>query len=240
MDSNEQEISIFPASENSLLITWPEKICPIQHQQIINLAEQLQLDFASYIFETVISYNSLLVYYYFDRISTASLTEHLQALWQAVANASQHAQKTPTNSKAPIEIPVYYGNEVALDLIDVANASGLDCNSVIELHSQRIYRAYALGFTPGFCYLGSLAKALVLPRKQTPRLTVAKGSVAIAEQQTAIYPCNSPGGWHIIGKTPLAMYQAKNNEFMPKISVGDIVKFVPIDQARFIEQGGKL
>ncbi|GLX78028.1 allophanate hydrolase [Thalassotalea insulae] len=236
MSDNAAAINIFPASENTLLITWPEKICPVQHQQIVNLAQQLNSDFPQYIAETVISYNSLLLYYYFDKISTDSLNQQILELW----NSAPKNNDFHPDSNSIIEIPVYYGDEVALDLKDVARESKQTTTAVIELHSQRLYRAYALGFTPGFCYLGSLAKELVLPRKQTPRLAIAKGAVAIAEQQTAVYPNVSPGGWHIIGKTPIEMYQVSNNDFSPTINVGDMVKFIPIERSTFIELGGKL
>ena len=96
-----------------------------------------------------------------------------------------------------------------------------------SLH-QQTYTAYALGFTPGFCYLATLDKKLRLPRRTTPRTNVPAGAVAIAEQQTAIYPTESPGGWHIIGQTPIELYRAKDESFLPKITVGDQVKFTEI------------
>ena len=91
-----------------------------------------------------------------------------------------------------------------------------------------------MGFTPGFCYLASLPNILHLPRKASPRTQVPKGAVAIAEQQTAVYPNQSPGGWHIIGQTPLPMYSTKNGQFNAKINVGQNVKFYAISKAEFI------
>ena len=110
----------------------------------------------------------------------------------------------------------------------------MSIDNVIKQHSSQTYHGYALGFTPGFCYLASLPHALHLPRKSSPRLKVPQGAVAIAEQQSAIYPIESPGGWHIIGQTPLPMFASKNGEFNATINVGQNVKFYAITQAEFI------
>jgi len=226
-----QPVDISPTSEESVLVTWPEKICPVQHQLIISAAQIITSQHDNVIFESIVSYNSMILYYHFQHISYPQLQQHILAsIHQAEINA-----QIEKASQETIDIPVYYGEKVAWDLAEVAKQCQLSVTEVISLHSQRTYRAYALGFTPGFCYLGSLDKKLRLPRKSTPRVTVPKGAVAIAEQQTAIYPNISPGGWHIIGQTPIEMFQKNETSFRPKISLGQQVKFIPINKQTFIE-----
>lgn len=221
------ECNILPVSEDSILLTWPEKICVTQHQRILSIEEEIRSQLKEKIVESIVSYNALLIYYDLEKISFEQIHELLNK-FLASSNLTEE-----TKPSKVIEIPVYYGEEIALDIKHVAHACHLSIEEVITLHSKQTYRAFALGFTPGFCYLGSLNKQLILPRKSTPRLTVPKGAVAIAEQQTAIYPNSSPGGWHIIGQTPVPLYEKLNNQFFPKISVGQEVTFSPINKATF-------
>ena len=232
-------ITIHPSSENSVLITWPEKICSLQHQQILRTLSQLNTELNNisdpFIFESIASYNSIMIYYYFNKISFHQLKARIHACIEFAIKADISEQA----KSLTIEIPVYYGEEAGWDLSNVAKQCQLSTNEVIERHSQQLYRSYALGFTPGFCYLGTLDTQLVLPRKATPRLQVPKGAVAIAEQQTAVYPNSSPGGWHIIGQTPVDLYQQNKGTFTPLIQVGQQVKFTAIDKTTYLELAGK-
>ncbi|RUO31506.1 allophanate hydrolase [Aliidiomarina sedimenti] len=123
-----------------------------------------------------------------------------------------------------VELPVVYGGEHGPDLTAVADACGLSEQAVIELHSGQDYQVYAQGFAPGFSYLAELPEQLRLPRLSTPRQKVAAGSVAIAEQQTAVYPYESPGGWHILGYTPITWFDPQASPMTP-VEVGDRVRF---------------
>ncbi|MCO4799588.1 MAG: 5-oxoprolinase subunit PxpB [Colwelliaceae bacterium] len=228
------QFEITPSSEDSVLITWPEKICPIQHNSIIEILKMVKEQLNDVIFESIVSYNSLMLYYHFDQIT------YLQ-LKQRIANCIihfQYPQNLPINDTSTIEIPVYYGTDAGWDLNAVAKQCHLTCDQVIEKHSQQVYRAYALGFTPGFCYLGTLDKKINLPRRSTPRIIVPKGAVAIAEAQTAVYPNKSPGGWHIIGQTPTPLYKKSNDKFNPIIRVGQQIRFTSIDRASYIKMAG--
>ena len=138
-----------------------------------------------------------------------------------------------------VVIPVYYGPEVGPDLDEVAQHCRLSVNEIISLHSETSYRAYAIGFTPGFAFLGNTPEVLHVPRKNTPRLKVPLGSVAIAERQTAVYPSVTPGGWQIIGRTPVTLVDW-SSESLALIQGGDTVRFTPISRAEFIAQGGTL
>jgi len=131
-----------------------------------------------------------------------------------------------------VEIPVCYGGEYGPDLADVCALHGMSPTQTIELHSSATYHVYFLGFVPGFAYLGGLPDALVTPRLATPRRKVPAGSVGIAGNQTGVYPFATPGGWRVIGRTPVAMFRADREE-LSLLSIGDRVRFTPISAERF-------
>lgn len=138
-----------------------------------------------------------------------------------------------------ISIDVYYGIEVGLDLEYMSEKSSLSIEQIIEIHSNKTYDVYAIGFLPGFAYLASVDERIALPRLSNPRKEIPKGSVAIADNQTAVYPQKSPGGWNIIGKTAYEFFDKKLDN-LSAISVGDKVKFNSISKEEFLKQGGVL
>ena len=140
-------------------------------------------------------------------------------------------------TKSIINIDVYYGDEVALDLQDMSLKTNLSIEEIIEIHSSKLYDVYAIGFAPGFAFLASVDKQIAMPRLSSPRKSVPKGSVAIADTQTAVYPQQSPGGWNIIGRTAMELFD-KNLEKLSPLSVGHKVKFNPISKEEFLSQGG--
>jgi inhibitor of KinA len=153
----------------------------------------------------------------------------------AVVQQLESTSDSVAASNAPVvTIPVCYDIEFGPDLPDVAQNAKLSIEEVIRLHSSPMYLVYFLGFSPGFAYLGGLPEVLHTPRLATPRQSVAGGSVGIAGSQTGIYPVDSPGGWRLIGRTPLLMFDP---EAMPptRLQPGDRMKFVAIDRARFEE-----
>lgn len=129
-------------------------------------------------------------------------------------------------------LPVSYDLEFGLDLKEISGPLGLTVERIIELHSQSIYTVYGIGFLPGFMYLGGVPEALEVPRKSTPRTKVLKGSVGLAAKQTGIYPQDSPGGWNIIGKCPVPMFDVKK-ENPCFVKVGDKIQFYPISKAEY-------
>lgn len=131
-----------------------------------------------------------------------------------------------------VEIPVCYGEEFGPDLDDVARMHGMAPEQVIELHTSRVYLVCFLGFVPGFAYLGELPEALVTARLPTPRRAVAGGSVGIAGRQTGVYPCETPGGWRLLGRTPLAMFRPERSN-LSLLSIGDRVQFKAISRRQF-------
>jgi inhibitor of KinA len=131
-----------------------------------------------------------------------------------------------------LEIPVCYGGEYGPDLSDVAATHGITPAQAIELHTSTTYLVYFLGFVPGFAYLGQLPEALVTPRLATPRKRVPAGSVGIAGNQTGVYPFATPGGWRLVGRTPMAMFRT-DRDGLSLLSIGDRVRFTPISAYRF-------
>lgn len=135
-------------------------------------------------------------------------------------------------ARREVEIPVCYGGEFGPDLDEVAGLAGMTPEQVIELHSSSSYLVYFLGFVPGFAYLGELPEALVTPRLASPRKRVPAGSVGIAGRQTGVYPFATPGGWRLLGRTPIAMFRRDGKSFS-LLSIGDRVRFVPISRQMF-------
>ena len=136
-----------------------------------------------------------------------------------------------------VTIDVYYGTDVGLDLEDMSIKTNLSVEEIIKIHSQKLYDVFAIGFLPGFAYLASVDERIALPRLSTPRKQIPKGSVAIANTQTAIYPQASPGGWNIVGRTAMELFD-KNLEQLSPLNVGNKVKFNPISKEEFLNQGG--
>jgi KipI family sensor histidine kinase inhibitor len=238
---NSANYTIDVVAENALLLSWQAKISLTQHNEIIALQAIIKQQLGELIIETVASYHCLMVYY------CPQLTSSTQVIDKINSIAKSHTHKLDQDQTAKnktvdvdcIKIPVYYDTEQQWDLADVARRCNMSMNDVIKQHSAHTYHGFALGFTPGFCYLASLPECLHLARKSSPRTKVPKGAVAIAEQQSAIYPIESPGGWHIIGQTPLPMYESKNGHFNATINVGQNVQFYAISKAEFmaLQQG---
>ena len=178
------------------------------------------------IVETIPTYRSLLIQYDPGVISYKSLEGKLKKLL-----ARLDSVEIPPSEV--LEVPVLYGGEeMGPDLKFVAENAKMSEEEVIKLHSEPEYLIYMLGFTPGFTYLGGLNDAIETPRLKTPRVKIPAGSVGIAGKQTGVYPIDSPGGWQLIGRTPLKMYDA-DREKPILTEAGQYIKFVPIDRAEF-------
>ena len=224
-------------SENTLLISLDSGTASNDSLRLIQrTTERLHNELGSLVIDIVPSYVTIHITFNLLQISSARLITRIktiikQQLVEPVDN-SKHEAKI-------IEIPVYYGQEVALDLAQLAQQKNLSAEDVIALHLAKLYSVYAIGFAPGFAYLGYVDEAIATPRKATPRKKITAGSVGIADSQTAIYPANSPGGWHIIGKTPYSVIDL-SSESLTQFRTGDHVRFYAIDKADFIQMGGSL
>ncbi len=167
------------------------------------------------------AYSSVLVCYDPRKISFSQLRDNLTHL-------ITHSPAHPLPNGRVVEIPTRYGGEYGLDLEFVARQNGISPAEAIRLHTREIYRVYFVGFVPGFAYLGNVPPEITAPRLETPRTRVPKGSVGIAGRQTGIYPAETPGGWRLIGRTEIEMFDARR-EPPALLRAGDRVRFVKID-----------
>jgi inhibitor of KinA len=218
-------MKIVPASDSSLLIVLGEVISPALHERVIALFREFQARQDPRIRNLHPGYASLLLDFDPLRMTHDELTSIVQQL----ASGSDIAVKSGSDM---VTIPVCYDAEFGPDLLDVAQHAGLSAEEVIRLHSSPTYLVYFLGFSPGFVYLGGLPEILHTPRLATPRPHIIGGSVGIAGSQTGVYPVDSPGGWRLIGRTPLRMFDP---EAAPptRLQPGDRMQFAPIDRATF-------
>jgi inhibitor of KinA len=213
------------ASDQAVLVYLGEEIGPAAHQRVCHFLQVLQKHPPKWLRNIQPAYTSLMLT--FD----PCLTDHAE-VEAAVRRFQARAEKMPHRKPRLIEIPVCYGGEFGPDLDDVADLCRLRKSEVIKLHTSQNYFAYFLGFVPGFAYLGDLPDSLATPRLDSPRKKVPRGSVGIAGRQTGVYPFATPGGWRLIGRTRLPIFQTKRKP-MNAISVGDEVRFKPITQKEF-------
>ena len=229
-----QQHPISIAGENSLIVYFGDKPSPQLAGQIAETAEWLRQTMGDRLIDLVPSYGSLLVIY------QPLLTDHFQVrslIRQALQQLGTDKQQSQTG--ALVSLPVYYSPESGPDLQSLADRAELSIEDVIAIHQQTEYRVYAIGFAPGFAYLGEVDERIAAPRLATPRQNVPRGGVAIADRQTAVYPAQSPGGWNLIGLCPQLMFDPSAEPSMP-VQVGDRVTFRAIDREEFMALGGEL
>jgi inhibitor of KinA len=223
--SANRDVEFRLASDQSLLVYFDEKISPDAHQQVRKLLHALASRPITDVRNLHPAYCSVLID--FDPLKTTR-PELEAALRRRIEELSEVELPGPRE----VEIATCYGREFGPDLEEVANFCGIAPDQVVDLHSSVTYTVYFLGFVPGFAYLGELPATLVMPRLASPRRTTVPGSVGIADNQTGIYPFATPGGWRLIGRTPLAIFQP-DRENMSLLNVGDRVRFIPISSAQF-------
>ncbi len=213
------------ASDRSFLISFGERISLEDHHRVLSLLRLFDLHPLSGVVDLIPAYSSILIRFDPRRLDHAQISAHVERLLA-------RGEETRAPEPGFLEVPVCYGGEFGPDLEDVARIRDLAPQRVVALHAATEYRAYFLGFVPGFAYLGDLPGPIVCPRLATPRREVPAGSVGIAGSQTGIYPMTTPGGWRLIGRTPLRMFDSRRRP-MSLLAIGDRVRFVPITPERF-------
>lgn len=213
------------ASDQSLLIYLGSKITVQAHRRVTRLLHMLQTEPIAGVRNLHPAYASLLIDFDGLRLRHAELEKMLRRYLRRAG-----ILKLPKPRQ--LEIPTCYGGEFGPDLEEVARLRRITPTEVVKLHSSVRYVVYFLGFVPGFAYLGVLPRALATPRLPSPRRRTPPGSVGIADDQTGVYPFATPGGWRVIGRTPLAMFDPRRKK-MSFLKVGDRVRFAPISADQF-------
>ena len=220
----------FPMGDQALIVEFGDRIDPALSAQIAAVAKQLREALPIGVIDIVPAYSTLALHY--DPAAVGAGTSPYDALVETI-DAWLKTQPAAAPPDSPlIEIPVCYGGAFGEDLEGLAESCNLSVEEVIAIHSSAAYYVHMLGFVPGFAYLGGLDARLATPRRDTPRPHVPAGSVAIGGEQTGVYPLDTPGGWHIIGRTPLRLFKP---DAMPPslLNAGDTVRFVPISAHEF-------
>lgn len=220
------------AGENALMLYFGTETSARVSARVQAATTAIEKTLGEDLIDLVPSYASLLIIY------NAMVTDHL-SISHRVRSAVASLESGSNQGGQEIVLPVYYNPEVGEDLESLANSTGMSCDEVIDIHSSGEYRVYAIGFAPGFAYLGQVDERIAAPRLTTPRQKVPRGAVAIADRQTAVYPAQSPGGWNLIGRCPTRMFDPDATPTMP-VAVGDRVRFKPVSRDEFLSLGGEL
>lgn len=236
--NNELTVKMFPIGESGILIEFGTKIHPDIHRRTKALTDYLDEHPFPGMIECVSAFSSVTVFYDPMKVknSQTNYAEKEQLSYKIVKSLLQEILLTldysANNKPKIVEIPVCYGGEFGPDLEYVAEYNKITVDEVIKIHSSGEYLVYMIGFAPGFPYLGGMSEKVSAPRRQSPRMLIPKGSVGIAGMQTGVYPIGTPGGWQLIGRTPLELFHP--NECPPSLlKSGDIVKFHPISYEEY-------
>lgn len=218
-----RRMKIVAASDSSLLVELGNSVSQELHRRVLALFHALLAEHDPRIRNLHPGYASLLIDFHPLQLSHDDLATHVRRLMDSPAAETNESART-------VEIPVCYDAEFGPDLVDVAELNKISVDEVIRLHTSATYLVYFLGFSPGFAYMGGLPEKLRTPRLATPRMRVPAGTVAIAGEQTGIYPLESAGGWRLIGRTPERMFDASANP-PARLQPGDVVRFAAISRA---------
>ena len=229
-----QKPKIFPLGDAAAIIDFGNQISAETNDRVLSLAKYFDKNpFAGFV-EIIPAYSSLTVFYdvFKVRRNNRNFETGFDFVYAEIEKALLETSENEQTGMRLIEIPVCFDTEFAPDLDFIAAEKNLSPEEIIEIFLAETYRVFMLGFLPGFAYLGEVAEKIAVPRKQSPRLQVAAGSVGIAGRQTGIYSLASPGGWQIIGRTPLEMF---NHENQPptRLQAGDTVRFYRIGKIDF-------
>ena len=227
-------MKIHPVNENSVIIYFADKVCPEVADKVSQIYRLLKAEEDSVIVDIVPSYTSILLSCDLRKTGLRGFIEYLRRFLIKTTEQAFSSAKAKR-----ITLPVYYGEDVAWDHQELSDYTQLPFSEIVSLHTSEIYRVFAIGFAPGFAYLGNTNPLISIPRKANPRKAVPKGSVAIADQQTAIYPQQSPGGWQVIGRTPVELFDV-TKATLSKFEMGAEVKFEAIDRETFLAMGGQI
>lgn len=221
-----KEMKLMPSGDSALTIQLGSEISEPVHQRVAAMAGLLEQAGIPGVLELIPTYCSLMVCY-------DPLTLSYEQLVSRIGELAGQGENSAPKTRTVVEIPVCYGGSYGPDLPFVAEHCRMTQEQVIALHAEPEYLIYMLGFTPGFPYLGGMDPRLATPRLAEPRVKIAGGSVGIAGEQTGLYPMDSPGGWQLIGRTPLRLYDPEREEPI-LLKASQYLKFRPISEEEFL------
>lgn len=224
---------IYPCGDTTVTIQIGNEISEAVNREVVGVLQAVSCAEIAGVRELVPSYTAVCVHYDPVLLSYEQLLQCLDGI-EIAANAQVEVEEKI------IKIPVCYGGAYGPDLEYVALHNGLTPEEVVRRHSERTYLVYMLGFLPGFAYMGGMDESISCPRLTSPRTKIPAGSVGIAGSQTGIYPLASPGGWQLIGRTPVKMFEMMGETAKFTLSAGDRVQFVPISEEEFLAMEGQV
>ena len=219
---------ILPCGDCAVTVQAGNEISEETNRRVVELLQTLAESGPKGIRELVPSYSAVCIHYDPAVLSYDALIAYLKSIEIKELSSESASQQI-------VEIPVCYGGEYGPDLDFVAQHNGLSAEDVVAIHSGGTYLVYMLGFLPGFAYMGGMDERIATPRLTSPRAKIPAGSVGIAGGQTGIYPLSSPGGWQLIGRTPLKLFTMEGETARFALSAGNMVRFVPITEKQFRE-----
>lgn len=220
-----QNIRILTAGDSSILVEFGKEISPEINRKITATVQLMKEQHIEGVVDVIPAFCSLLINYDPRVVSYDELRERMRHLVKMDLKSSEERRRV-------FRIPVCYGGEYGPDMANIAEHAGLTEEEVIKIHTSRDYLIYMLGFLPGFCYLGGLDERIHTPRLANPRIKINAGSVGIGGSQTGIYPLDSPGGWQLMGMTPVKTYDPKR-ETPILVEAGDYIRFFPVDEEEY-------
>ncbi len=219
-------VSLLPCGDTALVVEFGDIIDRALSETVLRLRARVHSAALAGVLETVPTFRSLMIHYDPTVTRAADLSREVLALAHTVDAVAQRRRGWT--------VPVCYESDYAPDLAAVAKHTGLSPDTVVSLHLSVRYHVYMIGFLPGFPYMGDLPPQLVLPRREDPRVRIPAGAVAVANSVTGIYPVESPGGWHLIGRTPVPMFDVRSAS-PSLLAPGDAVAFTPISAGAYQE-----
>jgi inhibitor of KinA len=211
-----------PAGDAAIVVDFEPRLDPVVNARAVGLAQSIRATAPAGLRDVVVGYHSVTAYY-------DPLAVDADDLLTWLGLEARRSRPAGSGEVRTVTVPVLYGGEWGPDLAAVAEFAGCDASDVVRLHASRVYRVYMLGFVPGFAYMAEVDAKIAAPRRQAPRVAVPPGSIGIAGPQTGVYPVSTPGGWNLIGRTPLVTFDPERDEpcaFRP----GDAVRFEPIER----------
>lgn len=245
IDCDQPAVEMIPFGDSAVLVEFGRCIHPDIHRKVKAFTEYLDCHSFPGMIEYIPAFSSVTVSY--DPVKVKNLPgrnaeEAAQLSCQIVISLLREfiakLDTTVDHSPRTVEIPVCYGGEFGPDLEFVAEHNNLSAEEVIHIHTSGSYLVYMIGFAPGFPYLGGMSEQIATPRRQTPRMLIPAGSVGIAGMQTGVYPIATPGGWQLIGRTPLELFRP-NDDPPSLLQSGDIIRFYPVSRKEYEKYRGQ-